>query len=78
LSLWEATQLCEEITGHTIPLASVREARPADVRIYLSDHRLLSSVNGWSPQRDAQRTFTDILHWLREEEMQLRPLFVSP
>lgn len=78
LSLRETTQLCEEITGHTIPFASVGETRPADVRIYISDHRLLSSVNGWQPQRDAQCTFTDIFHWLEGEEAQLRPLFVAP
>jgi CDP-paratose 2-epimerase len=77
LSLREATQLCEEITGNKIVISSSTPTRPADVRIYISDHRLISSVNGWWPRWDARRTLTDIFHWLRAEEAQLRPLFVS-
>lgn len=75
LSLRETTQLCEEITGNRIVIASSVETRPADVCIYISDHRLISSVNGWSPSRDARRTLMDICNWLRAEEMPLRSLF---
>jgi len=78
LSLREITRLCAEITGNTIPLSSSAETRPADVRLYISDHRLISSVNGWRPRRDVRGTLTDIFHWLRAEEQQVRPLFVSP
>jgi CDP-paratose 2-epimerase len=78
LSLRETTHLCEEITGNTIPMAAVVDTRPADVRLYITDHRLISSVNGWQPRRDAARTLTDIFHWLRTEEAQVRPLFVAP
>jgi len=77
LSLRETTQICESITGNKIPLSSLAEARLADVRIYISDHRLISSVKGWQPRRDASRTLTDIFSWLRAEETQVRPLFVS-
>ena len=77
LSLRETTQICESITGNKIPLSSLAEARLADVRIYISDHRLISSVKGWQPRRDACRTLTDIFSWLRAEETQVRPLFVS-
>ena len=78
LSLRETTRLCEEITGNTIVLSSAADTRPADVRLYISDHRLISSVNGWRPRRDVRTTLTDIFHWLRAEEQQVRPLFVSP
>jgi CDP-paratose 2-epimerase len=78
LSLGETTRLCEEITGNRITLSSVAETRPADVRLYISDHRLISSVNGWRPRRDVRATLTDIFQWLRAEEEQVRPLFVSP
>jgi CDP-paratose 2-epimerase len=77
LSLRETTRLCAEITGNTIPLASVADTRPADVRLYISDYRRIASVQGWQPRRDAARTLTDIFHWLRDEEHQVRPLFVS-
>jgi CDP-paratose 2-epimerase len=78
LSLQETTRLCAEITGNTIPLSSSVATRPADVRLYISDHRLISSINSWQPRQDAYRTLTDIFNWLRAEEAQLRPLFVSP
>jgi CDP-paratose 2-epimerase len=78
LSLRETTQLCEEITGNRIVISSSAETRPADVRIYISDHRLISGVNGWWPRWDARRTLIDIFNWLRAEERQVRSLFVSP
>jgi CDP-paratose 2-epimerase len=78
LSLRETTGLCEEITGHRIAFSSVSDTRTADVRIYISDHRLISSVNGWHPRRDVRATLTDIFHWLKAEEGNVRPLFVSP
>ena len=53
LSLRETTHLCEEITGNTIPIAASADTRPADVRLYISDHRRISSVHGWQPRRDA-------------------------
>jgi CDP-paratose 2-epimerase len=77
LSLQETTRLCAEITGNTIPISSSATTRPADVRLYISDHRLISSVNGWRPRRNTCSTLTDILHWLRQEEQKVRPLFVS-
>ncbi len=74
LSLREMTALCEEITGHRIHLGSCPENRPADVRIYLTDHRRLTAHSGWRPRRDARSTLADIGRWIREEEHLLRPL----
>ena len=72
LSLKETTRLCEEITGNRIAIAQVAETRPADVRLYLTDHRRLSALKGWQPRRDARTTLTDIFHWLRGAEAQVR------
>jgi CDP-paratose 2-epimerase len=77
LSLQETTRLCEEITGNAIALASSATTRPADVRLYISDHRLISSMNGWQPRQDVYHTLTDIFNWLKAEETQLRPLFTQ-
>src|SRR5207245_8870929 len=77
LSLQETTRLCAEITGHTIPLASSATTRPADVRLYISDHRLISSITGWRPRRDTRMTLTDIFDWLRAEETQVQSLFIA-
>jgi CDP-paratose 2-epimerase len=72
LSLRETTQLCEEITGNRLQIAPVAETRPADVRIYLTDHRRLTAVNGWLPRRDARTTLADIFNWIRRAEAQVR------
>ena len=68
LSLRECTDLCREITGNAISIASVSENRPADVRIYVTDHRAVTAAAGWGPRRDARQTLTDIYHWIRSEE----------
>jgi CDP-paratose 2-epimerase len=72
LSLLETTPLCEEITGNHIAITPVAQTRPADVRIYLTDYRRLSAVKGWRPRRDARTTLTDIFHWIRGSEAQVR------
>ena len=47
---------------------------PADLRIYFTDHRRVSAVNGWSPKRDAVTTLTDIYDWIRSQEPYLRQI----
>ena len=75
LSLRETTDLCKEITGNSIDIGSAADTRPADVRIYLSDSRFVSAVNGWAPRHDARETLSDIYQWLRKEERQLKTIF---
>jgi CDP-paratose 2-epimerase len=77
LSLLEATGLCREITGNSIDISASSESRSADVRIYLSDARVVSAVNGWAPQHDARRTLGDIFAWLRAEERNLRDILLQ-
>ena len=72
LSLLETTPLCEEITGNHISITPVAQTRPADVRIYLTDHRRLSAVKGWRPRRDARATLSDIFNWIRGAEEQVK------
>jgi len=72
LSLQETTRLCEEITGNHIDIASDSKTRPADVRIYVTDSRKLTSVRGWKPKRDARATLTGIFNWIRDEEDEIQ------
>lgn len=74
LSLLEATRLCREISGNAPAIAASAAQRPADVRIYLTDHRRVSAVRGWRPKRDARTTLADIEAWLRSEEPRIRPV----
>jgi len=77
LSLTETTQLCREITGNRIEIASLPENRPADVRIYVTDHRKVSGVRGWHPKRDARTVLSDICQWIRSDEARLKPFFTQ-
>jgi CDP-paratose 2-epimerase len=63
--------LCREITGNTISIAPVPENRPADVRIYITDHSAVSQMTGWRPRRDARQTLAEIYGWMRAEESAL-------
>ena len=72
LSLKETTRLCEEITGNRLSITQVPQTRPADVRIYYTDHQRLSAVNGWQPKRDARTTLGDIFRWIRGAEGQVK------
>lgn len=74
LSLRETTELCRTISGRSISISSSTDDRPVDVRIYISDHRRISSLCGWKPKRAAQQTLTDIFNWIHKEERRLKPI----
>ncbi|MBA2276898.1 MAG: NAD-dependent epimerase/dehydratase family protein [Chloroflexia bacterium] len=68
LSLLETTRLCQEITGRTIPVRSVSENRPADLKWYVTDNRRVSDATGWEPRHDPRATLSAIHDWIRAEE----------
>jgi CDP-paratose 2-epimerase len=74
LSLLEATELCREITGNTIPIGRVEEERPADVPHFITDSAKVMERAGWKPQRTPKSTLEDIYRWIRENETMLRPV----
>jgi CDP-paratose 2-epimerase len=74
-SLKELTVLCREITGNSIPIHSIKENRAADVPIYVTDHSKISGLSGWKPEYDVRKILIDIFEWIRENEVQLKPLF---
>jgi CDP-paratose 2-epimerase len=75
VSLRELTALCREVTGNEVELGSSPQDRPADIRIYVTDHRRLTQASGWSPRRDPRQVVVDICNWLRAEESTLRGIF---
>jgi CDP-paratose 2-epimerase len=72
VSLRELTSLCQRITGNAIPIGTCPETRPADVPIYITDHRRLTEFSGWRPTRTPEDILGDIHQWLRENETVLR------
>jgi CDP-paratose 2-epimerase len=73
-SLMELTALCQEITGKKVPIASVAENRPSDLRLYLGDCTRLFQRTAWRPRRDLRRIIGDIHAWVREHEQALEHL----
>src|SRR5262249_21194215 len=68
LSLREASALCQEITGREISLGGVADARPGDVRIYLSDCSALFEHGDWRPRHDPRDVLVDIFNWINQNE----------
>ena len=77
LSLLECTKLCREITGNEISITPVPEHRPADLRIYISDHHDVTEVNGWTPRRNARRTLSSLYDWIRSQEAAVKPVLLG-
>src|SRR5260370_22100999 len=65
LSLLETTALAERITGNHISISASPENRPADVRIYLTDYRRVSTASGGAPRRAARAPRSGMHSWSR-------------
>ncbi len=76
LSLYETTQLCQEITGYNIPITPVSETRVGDVPIFITDSRKVMSATGWQPQKDAKTTLTEIYEWIHQFKQQVGEIFL--
>jgi CDP-paratose 2-epimerase len=77
LSLRETTDLCREITGRAIPISSVHDNRPADLKLYITDNRRVSAATGWAPRRTSRDVLASIYQWLREAEPLVRHLWLG-
>jgi len=74
VSLQELTTLCQELTGNTIEIDSEMEDRPADLRLYITDHTRVTQATGWTPEKTVETTLEDIVKWIRDNEELLRPV----
>jgi CDP-paratose 2-epimerase len=72
LSLRETTELCRELTGHTVEIPAAPDPRPGDVRIYISDCARLHAHTAWRPRRGARQVLEDILSWVADNERAVR------
>lgn len=77
LSLRECTDLCREITGRAVPIATEPATSPLDLRIYISDAARVTRDTGWRPRTTARATLAKLHDWLRDDAERLRPVFVS-
>lgn len=77
LSLLETTQLCQEITGIKIPVKSVVDNRPADLKMYITDNSRVTAATGWTPQRGPRQTMQDIFEWIKTYEAQVKHIWAK-
>jgi CDP-paratose 2-epimerase len=77
LSLVEMSALCGQITGHCLEIGACAEERPADIPLYITDHRRVTAATGWQPRRDPRTTLADICQWIRDHETLLRPVLAA-
>ena len=66
LSLLEATELCQQVSGREVEVLGSGDHRPGDLRIYLSDCAALFAHSDWRPSRSATETLRDIHDWALE------------
>jgi CDP-paratose 2-epimerase len=71
VSLAELTDLCQDVTGHTIDILPHLDTSPEDLRIYMTDHRNVSEDFEWHPEKSIRETVSAIHNWFRDNRDQL-------
>jgi len=74
VSLKELTEICEKVTGNKIEIASVRENRPADLKLFVTDCEKIKKLTGWKPKKNAEETIRDIADWIGNNKESLKPI----
>jgi CDP-paratose 2-epimerase len=74
VSLSELTDLCREVTGNTVPITSIPENRPSDLRLFLGDCSRLFARTPWRPRRTPKQIVTDTHQWVRTHADSLKAL----
>lgn len=74
ISLLELTNLCQKYTGNNIPIKSVNEDRPGDIRIYITDNSKITEKTGWKPEISVEQIIEEISNWIKGNSELLRPI----
>jgi len=74
VSLQELTEICQRVTGKTIPITKIKENRPADIRLYVTDNSKVTALTGWKPEIGVEDIVKDITQWLSDNRADLEPI----
>jgi CDP-paratose 2-epimerase len=74
LSLLETTQICQQLTGQTIPIQPVLAERQGDVPVFITDSSRVIAKTGWKPEISPTQTLEAIYQWIVEQESLLKPI----
>ena len=72
VSLIELTRLCQKYTSNRIPIGQIKNNRPADIRIYLTDNTKITKATGWIPEIMTEQIIEDTVKWVMKHEEQLK------
>ncbi len=73
-SLQELTAICQKVTGNIIHIKKVKENRPADIKLYVTDNTKVTQKTGWKPEIGIEQIVEEITAWLKEHEEALKPI----
>jgi CDP-paratose 2-epimerase len=65
-SLFELTQICQEITGNNITVNKVEKTSSIDLQIYITDISKAQKDFNWVPQKNMKTTVQDIYSWITD------------
>jgi CDP-paratose 2-epimerase len=71
LSLRELTDLCQRTTGKRVAIAQVRDNRPNDIPLYISDYRKVQSAIGWAPSQTPDMIVEEMTKWIVDNKAML-------
>lgn len=74
LSLRELTELCQRTTGKKVPITEVRENRPNDIPLYISDCRKVENALGWTPSHTPEMIIEEMTKWIVDNKAMLAPI----
>ena len=77
VSLAELTKICENYTGNTLDISSVKETRNADIPVYITDNTRISEATGWMPTTGPEAILEEVVEWLRDHESMLRSVLAE-
>ena len=63
-SLLELTGICRDVTGVEIEITPEPETRYADIPVYITDNRKITSFCNWKPEKKIPDLINDIYKWM--------------
>lgn len=74
ISLQELTTLCQNVTGNTVNIESVKNNRAADIPYYCTDNALIQNCIGWKPERKISDLIKDTALWIESNNAELKKI----
>lgn len=71
VSLLELTDMCQKITGKTVPMKRVSKTRQGDIKSYITDSGKITRELGWKQKKTIEETLNEIYQWISENEHML-------